>query len=171
MKRIVITGPESTGKSKLSEQLAIQFSTLFVPELARDYLKRLKRNYTFNDVEKIARLQLKEEQSYIKKVNNLLFADTGPEVIYIWMQVKFGKCPGWIADEIKTHPYDLYLLCYPDLPWEADPLREAPDYATRIELFNRYEKLFSELNLNYQVITGINEKRLNLARTIVEKHL
>ena len=55
IRRIAITGPESTGKSMLAQQLADHYHTLWVPEFARDYLTSLNRPYEEDDILYIAR--------------------------------------------------------------------------------------------------------------------
>lgn len=161
MKRISITGPESTGKSWLAEQLAGIYTTLFVPEFAREYLQKLNRPYTFEDIATIAKEQLKRENYLAGKACNVLFCDTDLLVTKVWSYYKYGKCDPWIEKEVNRHHYDLYLLCDIDLPWEEDPLREHPD--RRKELFDIYHIELKKMNANYRIISGTGIERLNNA--------
>jgi len=68
IKKIVIIGPESTGKSTLCEQLAQHFRTIWCPEYAREYLSRNGVKYGYNDLMKITQGQLAAEDYYIEKV-------------------------------------------------------------------------------------------------------
>ena len=81
VKKIVIIGPESTGKSMLCEKLASHFNTLWVPEYAREYLIDNGNNYTIEDLQKIAKGQIENEEKKLeqlintKQESNLLFVD------------------------------------------------------------------------------------------------
>ena len=147
IKKIVVIGPESTGKSTLCEQLAKEFDTLWVPEYAREYLLKNKLKYKYEDLRIIAEGQLKLEEEYeaqLKKkiadtngkssTSNILFIDTNMYVMKVWCEYVFGKCHQFILDQIPKQKVDLYLLCNIDLPWVKDELREYPDLKSREEL-------------------------------------
>lgn len=167
LKRIAITGPESTGKSELAKQLAGYYQTIFVPEIAREYLVKISRPYTFEDIAAIAMKQYSLENQLAEKANKLLFCDTDFLVTKIWSSYKYGKCDRWIEEKVKSHRYDLYLLCDIDLPWVEDPLREHP--GKREELFGLYLKALQQLNIDFAIISGKSELRLKNAILAVEK--
>src|SRR5262245_33143576 len=126
MKKIAIVGPESTGKTTLAEKLSEHYHTAFVPEYAREYIGKLKRKYTLQDIEIISRKQLELEDEKAKGTGKVLFCDTNLIVSKIWAENSFGECPQWISEEIKNRHYDFYLLMDIDLPWVADEQREHP---------------------------------------------
>ncbi|RLD91370.1 MAG: ATPase [Bacteroidetes bacterium] len=167
LKRIAITGPESTGKSWLAKELAKHFNTVWVPEYAREYLEVNGPEYDFDDIVFIAKGQKEREESLANVATNLLFCDTEPLVTKIWSEVVFNKCDPWIEFEIKKYPYDLYLLCYPDIAWDPDILRENPD--NRLELFELYVKEMKVRNLPYTVIRGQGKERLKYALNVVSR--
>ncbi len=169
LKRVSITGPESTGKSKLAAWLSEVYQTLWVPEYAREYLEKNGPDYLLKDVVAIARGQLERENIAAQKVKKVLFCDTDLLVTKIWCEVVFGTCPDWIEQHFQLHRYDLYLLCYPDLPWEPDPLRENPD--NREELFELYRRALEENELPYRIVKGFGAERFENARTFVEEIL
>jgi NadR type nicotinamide-nucleotide adenylyltransferase len=166
MMRIAITGPESTGKSWLAEQLAAWYGTSWVPEYAREYLERTQGKYQYEDILKIAKGQLKSEIRIEAKTKNILFCDTEFLVTRIWCEVKYGKVHPWILDNAETHPYDLFLLCNIDLPWQFDPLREHPEM--RPYLFDRYVETLDNLGANYRIVSGTGEERLMNAVRFIE---
>jgi NadR type nicotinamide-nucleotide adenylyltransferase len=168
MIRISITGPESTGKSWLAENLAMHFRTLWVPEYARKYLIDIDRSYTYDDILLISQRQF-EMENLAAENTKLLFCDTDFCVTSIWCNVKYGKCHEWITDKLERNNYDLYLLCDIDLPWQYDPLREHPEM--RSELFGMYRYLLEEHRFNYKVIQGTGDKRLHNAIVSVEEYL
>lgn len=157
IKRIAITGPECSGKTTLTQHLAFHFNTCWVPEYARAYLTIHTQAYTPTDVEKIAQGQIDSEAILLSKASDYLFCDTDLLVIKIWMEVRFNRCPAWINNMLSEKHYNVHLLCKPDLPWVADPLRENPN--DRDVLFHLYEQALQELELPYVVIDGIGEQR------------
>ncbi len=166
MKKIVIIGPESTGKSTLSEQLAKHYSTSWVPEFAREYLMQHGAGYTYDDLLTIAKSQLALEESYIEKAapaSKLLFIDTDQYVMKVWCEFVFGKCHRWILDQITKRKYDLYLLCNIDLPWTHDALREYPDLAPRQELYAIYKDILTNQPVPWVEISGNYDERLQKA--------
>src|SRR5579864_1908195 len=141
-KKIVIVGPESTGKSSLCEALAAHYKTEWVPEYAREYLTTHGMDYRQEDLLVIARGQLALEDrgtmSAAAAGRRLLFVDTDMYVMKVWSEFVFGHCDPWILEQIAIRQYDGYLLCRTDLPWEKDELREYPDLASRDTLYHIY---------------------------------
>jgi len=169
MYKIAITGPESTGKSTLCEQLAEHYNTAFVPEFSREYLNKKNGKYSENDLTEILNGQLKLENSQVSKANKYLFCDTDPLVIWIWSKVKYGKVDLKIEKELSNHKYDLYLLTYPDLPWEEDSLRESEEKLT--ELFDLYLNKLQELGFPFKIVSGVGVNRLKTAITAIDESI
>ncbi len=170
MKKILITGPESTGKSELSVQLATRIpSADWTPEYARYYLEALDRPYQEADLWHIAQAQVGWEKERSLRRPDWLFCDTGPEVTYIWSMVKYGRAAPPLSELLLDVPYDFTLLCYPDLPWTPDPLREAPDLAVRLALFDRYHQLLEDLGRTFQVVEGLDDDRFQRALACLEE--
>lgn len=169
LKKIVVIGPESTGKSSLSSALASHYNTQWVPEYARKYIDQLKRPYEESDLLEIARGQIliEEEKASISK--NVLICDTDLIVIKIWYEYKYGYCPKEILSEIAQRKYDLYLLTYIDIPWENDPQREYPHL--REYFFNLFKNELEQYNLPFVEISGEFEERKRLAVDAIERIL
>jgi len=167
--KIAITGPESTGKSTLSEQLASHYKTVWVPEFAREYIASLNRIYNQNDILHIAKSQMKKEKELFPKANRFLFCDTELIVTKIWSEHSFKNCDEWILNNISKNFYDHYLLCDVDLPWEYDPLREHP--LLRKYFFKLYLNELRSRNFSYSIISGNNQIRLKNAVDAIEKFL
>lgn len=158
---IVLTGPESSGKTTLAHQLAEHFGTDWVPEFARGYLEKLSRDYVEDDLVEIAKGQVASEMTFAEQNENLLFLDTSLEVLKIWSEVRFGECHPYILENLRQQKHDLYLLCRPDLKWVFDPQRENPH--DRWELLKTYRSELTTLNVNFVEIEGIGAKRLKHA--------
>lgn len=137
MRKILFTGPESTGKTQIAQQLAAQYDEPWVPEYARAYLQQLGRPYREADLIDIARGQLAAEDEQAPKANNFLFCDTSLIVIKVWSEYKYGRCHPWILEQLHRRSYDLIVLCGIDTPWTPDPQRENPD--EREELYHIYQ--------------------------------
>lgn len=168
IKRISITGPESTGKSRLAKELSEYYNTRWVPEFAREYLNKINRPYTFDDILEIARKQLQKEDELITKANDYLFCDTDITVTKIWCEYKYHKCHTWIEEQFNNHKYDLFLLCDTDLPWEYDPQRENAN--ERNELFELYSKTLETANYPFVIIRGTEGTRTQNAIDAVENY-
>lgn len=170
VKRIVLIGPESTGKTELSKKLAERFNTCYVPEYAREYIESLNRDYTYEDVEHIAKMQVQLESEFCQKEDEILFFDTYLIITKIWFKVVFNKVPDWLNSKIEESNIDLYLLCNTDLPWISDPVRENGG-EMREKLFEIYKKEIEELGAEYYVISGTGEQRTQNAIEKVNEFL
>lgn len=180
MKKIAVIGPESTGKSMLCEQLAAHYNTIWVKEYAREYLHENGSNYVFEDLHKIAKGQISNEEKIIgqlqkitsdEKNNSLIFIDTDLQVIKIWSEFVFNKCDNRILTEISKRKYDLYLFCNIDLPWVKDELREYPDIEVRKKLFHYYHEELTEQKTPWLIISGNYTERIMSAVDAVKKIL
>ena len=156
-KRIVVIGPESTGKTTICQKLAGHYNTQWLPEYARTYIESLNRPYTQDDILHIAKKQVELEEE-LAKSNNVLFIDTDLIITKVWLLHVFKVCPEWIEEAINNAPRTLYLLCYPDLPWEFDPVRENPEL--REFFFEWYKKEIEALNIPYFIVRGEGEERV-----------
>lgn len=161
IKKVVVIGPECTGKSELSNLLAREFNTVWVEEYARAYIDGLQRPYTADDLPIIARGQIELEESAAARANKVLICDTDLYVIKVWSNFKYGYCDPWILEQIALRKYDLYLLTYIDIPWQYDPLREHPDQRDR--LYEIYLDEMKSQSVPFAEIKGGREQRKKLA--------
>ena len=166
IRTIAITGPESTGKSMLAEQLSAHYKTTWVPEYARKYLEEIGRPYEEDDILEIAKGQLAGEAEQLTKAAGYLFCDTEMLVTKIWSEVKYKRCHPWISEAFEQHCYDLYLLCDIDLPWQYDPLREHPDQ--RQFLFDLYHNELTSRKYPFRIVRGTGPARLQNAVEFIE---
>lgn len=168
--KIAIVGPESTGKSTLATYIASQLQTVCVPEYARYYCKNLQRSYTLQDEVNMfyGQLALEEALSPLAQ-HKLLICDTTIMTVKIWCDHLFSSTPTEVVQEIKQHPYDLYLLMDIDLPWEDDPLRDFP--TERAHFLEVWIKELTAIGANFQLIAGHQQARLDLGLTSVQKFL
>lgn len=168
-KKVVVIGPECTGKSELSEYLANCFNTRWVAEYAREYLDMLNQPYQESDLLTIAKGQLQREAQAMDSANRVLICDTNLLVIKIWSYYKYGRCNEEILRLIKSHSYDLYLLTFIDIPWQEDPQREHPHQ--REELWNIYKEELQRQQVPWITISGDRIVRRKTAVAAVENLL
>lgn len=169
IRRIVIIGPESTGKSTLSRQLADHYRTSWAPEYARQYLETLGRPYEKEDLRKIAEGQLYLEQQALQSSNGrLVFFDTNLQVIRVWSEHKYRDCDPWILRQLACNPVDQYLLTQVDIPWQEDPQREYPDPAMRGYFYRLFHSIAVDSGLPWADIHGSYQMRFELAVQAVD---
>ena len=178
--KVVVIGPESTGKSILCEKLAAHYNTIWVEEYAREFLLKNGNAYTQKDLLTIAKGQIKNEEKAIQLLsesgssspfgglrgltnNKLLFIDTDMYVMKVWSEFVFNACDHFILNQIADRKYDCYLLCEPDIDWVKDELREYPDLETRSKLFHHYKDLMVHQHSNWVSINGDYDSRLQKA--------
>lgn len=132
MKVVVLTGPESAGKSTLSQALAKRFNTPLVSEYVREFIEREQRDTCYADISTIAEQQLRLELAARAQKPPLLLLDTHLLSNILWSETLFNNSPGWIESALQAQHYDLIGLLSPDgMPWQADGQRCQPDLIER----------------------------------------
>lgn len=168
MFKVAIIGPESTGKSTLARYLSKRYKGTYVPEYAREYVERKgSRDISYDELCEIARHQIEQIKSLtgkaglsVQRSNSeavcqakpVYFFDTDLIVTKVWFDYAFGQVPDWLNEAIIRYPMDVYLLTYPDIPWEPDPARYNGSNEIRQELFARYEAEIEARNIPYYII-------------------
>jgi len=155
--KIVVTGPESSGKSTLAALLSHGLSLPLVGEAARAYLTRKPGAYTQEDVRNIALIQAADEAKS-SLTNQVVICDTDLLTILIWQKEKYGSWDQEFYNNWNINDNKLYLLCTPDIPWAPDPLREHPH--DRERLFEIHLELLQQHNRQYEIISGSKEQRI-----------
>lgn len=169
IKKIAIVGPESTGKSTITQQLAQHYNTLWVPEYARYYCAALTAPCNLQDEINMFHGQVALEESILAIARkDIIFCDTTFLTVKIWSDEVFAETPEIVLNALPEYHYDLYLLMDIDLPWQEDPLRDFPH--KREYFMEVWHKELQALNANYIVIGGL-EHRLQNAVAAVDHFL
>lgn len=158
MRKIVFTGPESTGKTTLVQKLAQELKQPYVPEVARQYIDNLQRPYEYEDLLNIAMLQMSEEERIKSLQPPILLCDTDLLTVKIWADDKYKRSESWLTHAFVDRTPDMYFLCAPDFPWQPDPQREDPH--RREHLHKVYRDHMLHYKLRFIELTGSVEKRL-----------
>ena len=171
-KKVVLYGPESTGKTTLSIELSKHFNTKWVPEYAREYLQNVwdneKRICEPSDILPIAIGQMKLENELAKKTKSLLICDTNLFETMVYSKYYYGgNCDPLLQKFALKNSYDLYLLTDIDIPWEKDDLRDKPN--EREESFQIFKNELIQNNQSFRIISGTRIERLKKAINCINK--
>ena len=164
--KVVMFGPESTGKTTLSIQLARHYNSVWVPEYAREYLQDVwnneRRTCKPNDLLPIAQGQMALENELAKKTNSVLICDTDLLETKVYSEAYYAVSCDPILDKYAVeNTYDLYFLTYIDVPWEADDLRDKPN--EREKMFKAFETALITYKKPYVLLKGNKKERLEKA--------
>jgi len=168
--KVVLYGPESTGKSTLSRKLTNHYRTALIPEFARDYLQA-KFNATgepcsYDDLMPIVQGQRAQEIAAREQGHKLLICDTDLLETLVYSKAYFNKAPKPMLDLAQHDHVNLYLLMNIDIPWERDDLRDRPDQ--REVLFELFKNELITRNKNYVLVSGTAAQRLTTAIAAVD---
>ena len=167
---IVLTGPESSGKTTLAEQLSQDLGVPLVPEVAREILTRQGPSYSESDVYRMALAQWRRQERICHQSGiGLVVADTDLLTYRIWLEVKYHQCSSWVQALHRRGAPVHYLVCKPDLPWESDPLREHEH--GRDALFERHLEILDHEHWPYSILHGDLSNRRALARAATRDFL
>lgn len=172
--RVVLYGPESTGKTTLAKQLATYYQTNWVPEYMRTYLESKtlvpdEEIVSFEELSLIAKGQMKLENTLLKTADTLLFCDTNLLELQVYAEYYFEDCPESISKYAVRNRYDLYILTYVDVPWEADDMRDRPE--DRERMFTLFQQKLLDNDLSFITVKGNEEQRLETAVSYIDKLL
>jgi len=170
--KVVLFGPESTGKTTLSKQLARHYNTVWTPEYAREYLQKKwnneRKTCEKEDLIPIAIGQMNLENKLGKKADKLLICDTDLLETKVYSEEFYGGTVDLkLSEAVDRNKYDLYLLTYIDTPWEEDDLRDRPEQ--RLEMFTAFENTLKKYKKNYILLKGDKETRLKNATEAIDK--
>jgi HTH-type transcriptional regulator, transcriptional repressor of NAD biosynthesis genes len=157
VKRIVLTGPESTGKTTMAQKLAEYFNTNWVEEFGRVHFERVNGKLLREDFLIIAKTQIEKEDEAARKSNKLLFCDTDLMVTQIFAEMYLNEQIEWILDESKNRKYDLFLLMDIDVEWVDDGTRDFPH--RRTQHFERLKLELERRGLPFVIISGNYDQR------------
>jgi NadR type nicotinamide-nucleotide adenylyltransferase len=172
--KVVLFGPESTGKTTLSEQLALHYHSVWVPEYAREYLQnkwnKVGKTCEPKDLLPIAEGQMRLENKLAKKANKILICDTDLLETKVYSEAYYiGHCDPILEKFALENTYDLYFLTYIDVPWEKDDLRDKP--AERERMFQYFKDTLEKYNRKYVILKGDKNTRLKTAIQHIDKLL
>lgn len=168
-RHVVLIGPEASGKTTMADALARRLGVPWVPEAARRFVETDPTPLSPATVEPIARLAMALDDAARAERPPLLIHDTDLISTVVYARHYYGHCPAWIFAEAQARLADLYLLCLPDLPWEADGVRDRP--SARTQLFAEFRAALDEFGTAYTVIGGVGDARVDAAYAAIRRRL
>lgn len=167
--RIVLAGPESTGKSTLTTCVADVLGLPSAQEYARIHLEENGAEYDYEMLKDLSRWHIDYQRACVPVSAFAGVFDTDLINYKIWCEVVYGKCHPEIIAAMETEANHVYLLCYPDIAWEPDPLRENPN--DRLMLFERHVTEIERLGRPFVIIRGLGETRVTNALAAAKSFL
>lgn len=162
--RIVLFGPESTGKTTLAKDLARYYNTIWVPEYLREFARTKYNNgqeLVYEDNMVIAKGQYQTEKMSLEGANKYIICDTDILQTIVYSHEYYGKVQNELEEFVKNNDQELYLLLEPDIPWESDVLRDRPN--DRARMFKVFESILRDFDKSYSILSGHGEERLKNA--------
>ena len=172
--KVVLFGPESTGKTTLASQLAEHYNTLWVPEYAREYLQkkwdREQKTCEPEDLLPIAVGQIALENQFSRKAEQILICDTDLLETKVYSEAYYlGYCDPVLEKYALENQYDLYLLTGIDVPWVKDDLRDKPN--EREHMFSFFRDTLIKFRRNFITLKGSEEERFTTAVNHIDQLL
>lgn len=165
--RVCLIGPECTGKTTVARRLASHYSSVWIPEFAREYAERVRRPLTADDVDPIARGQIANEDRLTPAASSLLILDTDLISTYVYGTAYYGAIPSWIEPEARRRRADLYLLTALDIEFEPDAARALDEH--RPAHFVAFQEALTQFGAKWELLEGVGEVRVERAVNAVER--
>ena len=178
VKRVVVIGAESTGKTTLARSLAERFETEWVPEFAREHWERKIGRWNPGDPPpawspdeflEIAAEQQKREDAAARRANRVLFADTNAFATGTWHERYHSSRDPRVDAFGARDKVDLYLLTAPDVPFVQDGLRDGEQ--VREWMDRRFAEQLANGSAPVVRISGPYDQRFERAVAAVERLL
>ncbi|MDH4059083.1 MAG: ATP-binding protein [Cyclobacteriaceae bacterium] len=158
MKKVCFFGAESTGKTSMAEKIARHYSTVFVPEVAREMIQ--SNNFSLDDIIEIGKEQVNRIIKLEERANKILICDTDLITTQIYSQLYLGRVPPILFELENQISFDHYFLFDIDVPWVADGLRDLKDQ--RDVMHNKFMDSLNQRNLPYTLVFGSWDQRFEI---------
>lgn len=179
-KKVLLIGGESTGKSVLTQNLALSFNTNFVSEVGRDTCEYAGgEQYMISDdlIENLVRQELNLKDA-IKNSNKVIFCDTDALTTLFYSRFlleedsdELKKCVNLAKDVNEINKWDLVLFLEPTVKFVLDDTRSEEIAVNRVKYSNQIKELFKEHNIPIVILDGDYENRFIKAKEEVKKIL
>ena len=177
VKRVLIAGGESTGKSTLVQNLSIAYNTNFVREIGRDTCD-IAGGEDFMNMDDLCENFLKQKTEEIEAAyssNRILFIDTDAVTTKFYSHFllkkkeEIQKCDA-LADAVSgINRFDLVLFLEPTVSFVQDGTRNEKIAQDREKYSREIKMLFDEAGMEYCCLGGDYLDRFNQAKKLIEE--
>ncbi|AOT69000.1 multifunctional transcriptional regulator/nicotinamide-nucleotide adenylyltransferase/ribosylnicotinamide kinase NadR [Geosporobacter ferrireducens] len=174
IKKVVIVGTESCGKSTLTQYLAKLYNTTYVEEYGRTICEELggyEDILTKDIFSQIAYKHKVLEYEAYKKANKVVFIDTEAIVTQYYSELCLGESNPVVDSVAEDQDYDLWIYLEPDVQWVNDGLRTYGEEKTRHENNLKLKEMLKNRKIEFVSVRGTYIERLNKSVDLVNKLL
>lgn len=134
-KKVAIVGPESTGKSTMTKNLAKAFNTVGVHEYGRTLSTTVDHDLVADDFVEIVSRQQTLNQSALLNAGPISFLDTEAFTTYEFSKVYLEEPVEELYSSGFNQKVDAYILLAPTVDFVNDGTRVMPDHKERTNFF------------------------------------
>ncbi|QOV08400.1 nicotinamide-nucleotide adenylyltransferase/ribosylnicotinamide kinase [Bacillus phage Kirov] len=174
VKKVVIVGTESCGKSTLVKNLATLYNTNYVEEYGRTFYEELGgcEDITMaEDYQHIAYQHKVDEYNALKNANKVLFVDTEAIVTQYYLKAYLNKRDALLTRIANNQNYDLWIFLEPDVKWVDDGTRTFGEQSVREQNNEELKYMLKYLGVEYITINGNYEERAKKAIKLIDNLL
>lgn len=177
VKKVLITGTESCGKTTVVRKLAKNYLTSWSEEFGKYYEEKFlgaySGNWHVNDFEKIAISQELQNHHAYKTANKVSFIDTDAVVTDFYLDMYLKQNSKLIEEMARKEvdQWDLVIMLEPTVKWVQDGTRWNSEDKVRWELHKKLCKMYDDLGIKYISIGGNYHYRFNKIRNLVDEML
>lgn len=170
IRKVVLLGAESTGKTALAMHLAHLHETSFCAEYGREFWIRHNREgrLTGEQLAELAKEHLAHEEVAIDHARNgLVFIDTNALTTLLFCR-HYGETPPEALVQLArqcAERYDLTIVCEPDIPFVQDGTRLDAD--TRVTFDQTIRHTLEGRAIPYHVVSGTLDNRAEQVRKLL----
>ncbi len=168
VQKVVFLGAESTGKSTLTERLAREYGTQFVPEVGREVWIEKNGVLELEDYLDIADRHRQLEDAALLESKRFLFVDTNAiTTMFLGYAYEGSGLPALteLARAAETR-YQHVFLCDADIPFEQDGWRDNPFWRDRAQGLIKYD--LAVRGVPYTLVSGSLETRVAVVQAALE---
>jgi HTH-type transcriptional repressor of NAD biosynthesis genes len=166
VRKVVVLGSESTGKTVLTNNLAKYFNATLVSEAGRDIIAD-SNSFTVDDLHLVAKEHAKRIEQSVLGSSPLVIIDTDIHITKSYSRFAFGRELEVPAEVYEASKADLYLYLNTDVAYFQDGTRLSEEERNLLDLSHR--QALADHDISFVEITGNWEQRFEKAKEYINK--
>jgi HTH-type transcriptional regulator, transcriptional repressor of NAD biosynthesis genes len=168
VQKVVFMGAESTGKSTLTERLALEFQTNFVAEYGREVWMQKNGILELSDYVHIAQHHRTLEDAAVLESKQFLFVDTNAITTMFWCYAYEGNGLPELTEFARAAEtrYDQVFVCKDDIPFVQDGWRDDAVWRSRQQSLILYD--LTVRGVPYTIVSGSLQERVSQVELVLE---